>query len=350
MKKYFKFKVFNLYGGAGAGAAPTTDDHNPFTCPVCFEQYNNKYKPITLLCGHSLCIICLTKLKTMKDNNPFLPPRECPTCRMRIADQILNRPNTSISLRDGSLYLQKIETDYDRELKAEKRKHDSTKQREERLRKQLEAKLAEKPSVNTDNTDNFKFFEAYKNIAAIAAEEEPKLRFPETETLKFKEEKRDMSKLYLGDAEYIKNKSFNDILAIKKFVNDNGLEEFQVGEYANTVTFDENGVMKRGNIRIEHINYHGGVDIHTGLPVYGIVHKTPDGTYTNYFGSSNFIQFRIREDNIKLRKEAAERGAARIDPEVYKFIQKIPPLESTRRAQAHKDANKKNDEKYAGDY
>jgi len=155
-----------------------------------------------------------------------------------------------------------------------------------------------------------------------------------------------MNTPYVVDAEYIKNRRFNDTLAIKKFVNDNGLEEFEVGEYADKVTFDENGMEKRENIRIEHINYHGGVDINTGLPVYGIVYKLRDGTYSGYSGSSNFIQFRIREDNIKLRREVAERGTARIDPEVYKFIQKISPIESARRAQAHKYAIKQMEEKY----
>ena len=71
-----------------------------------------------------------------------------------------------------------------------------------------------------------------------------------------------------------------------------------------------------------------------------------DGTYSDYSGSSNFIQFNIRD---RLRLEAAESGGTRIDPEVYKFIQKISPIESARRAQAHKYAIKQYEKKYYND-
>ena len=38
MKNYYKFKVINLYGGA---ALTEGDENNPFTCPVCLDQYDN---------------------------------------------------------------------------------------------------------------------------------------------------------------------------------------------------------------------------------------------------------------------------------------------------------------------
>ena len=326
MKKYLKLKVFNLYAGAALTKDDDDDDESPFKCPVCFNQYNdNEYKPITLLCGHSLCIICLTQLKTMRAT------AKCPICRMIIADRNLESPKPSFSLMDGSLYLKQIVTNL--EMKNKMLMYNLERElRDERLNHNL---TKERASVNTKYYD--------KKVAAISAEEKPKLRYPEAETLKFKEEKKDMNTPYI-DLEYIKNRRFNDTLAIKKFVNDYGLEEFEVGEYADKVTFDENGMEIREHILIEHINFHGGVDIKTGLPLYGIVSKTPDGTYNSYTGSSNFIQLRIRDDNGELRLIAAKSGAARIDPEVYKFIQKISPIESARRAQAHKYANEKKTE------
>ena len=340
MKKYLKLKVFNLYGGA----ALTTDDKNPFTCPVCLEEYNDSnVRPTTLNCGHSLCIKCLTRIKEVNPN--------CPICRKRI-ESVGSKP--SITIEAGSLYLKqkvtnlkkeqkKLKYNLERELRAERRQHDRTKEREKRLKKQLEPEVEKKSFVITKDYDT-RIIKNDKKIAAVAAKEKPKLRYPQAENLKFKEEKRDMSKELYFDKEYNNNIQFNDTLAIKKYINENGLEEFQVGEYADKVTFDENGVEKREHVRIEHINFHGGVHIETDLPFYGIVYKYPEGKYTSYTGSSNFIQFRIREDNSELRKTAAKSGAARIDPEVYKFIQKISPIESARRAAAHKYANEKKTE------
>lgn len=344
MKKYLKLKVFNLYGGA----ALTTDDENPFACPVCFEQYDDKErKPITLLCGHSLCISCLTEIEQISRRGR--DPPQCPLCRDDIAMRSLRDKNPSITLMKGSLYLKqkvtnlekekrKLKYDLERELRAERRQHDRTKERENRLKKQLEPEVEKKPFVLTKDYDTsiIKNDKKIAAVAAVAAVEKPKLRYPEADNLKFKEEKRDMNTPYVVDAEYIKNRRFNDTLAIKKFVNDNGLEEFEVGEYADKVTFDENGMEKREKILIEHINFHGDVDNKTGLPLYGIVYKTPHGGYTGYSGSSNFIQFSIRDDNVELRLRAAERGAPRIDPEVYKSIQKISPAESAHRAKIHK--------------
>lgn len=357
MKKYLKLKVFNLYGGA----ALTTDDENPFTCPVCLEQYDDKKrKPTTLLCGHSLCIACVTEIEqrsrgAVSGQYAGSGPPRCPLCREIIDMRYLMNKKPSISLMDGSVYLTKKVTNLEQEKSRLKynleRDLRSERSRAERLEKRLNSLELEKekPLVNTNN---FTFLKNDKKIAAIAApslkrpaEEKPKLRYPEAENLKFKEEKRDMSKELYFDKEYNNNIQFNDTLAIKKYINENGLEEFQVGEYADKVTFDENGVEKREHIRIEHINFHGGVDIKTGLPNYGIVYKYPEGKYTSYTGSSNFIQFRIREDNAKLRKTVArDERAYQFDPEVYKFIQKISPIESARRAQAHKYANEKKTE------
>ena len=348
MKKYLKLKVFNLYGGA----ALTTDDENPFTCPVCLEQYDDKKrKPTTLLCGHSLCIACVTEIAQIAFAGP--DPPKCPLCREDIDIRFLRYKKPSITLMKGSVYLkqkvnnlekEKRELKYnlERELRAEKRLHHRTKEREKRLKKQLEPKVEKKSFVITKDYDTT-IIKNDKKIAAVAAEEKPKLRYPEAETLKFKEEKRDMSKEYLWDREYKDNVYFNDILAIKKYINEDGLEEFQVGEYADKVIFDENGVEKREHILIENINLHGHLG-KFGLPLYGIVYKTLDGRYTVHTGTANFEQLVIRNDNAELRKKAAESGAARIDPEVYKFIQKISPVESARRARAHKYANEKKTE------
>lgn len=339
MKKYLKLKVFNLYGGA----ALTTDDENPFTCPVCLEQYDDKKrKPTTLLCGHSLCIACVTEIAQIAFAGP--DPPKCPLCREDIDIRFLRYKKPSITLMKGSVYLKQKVTNLEKEKSRLKynleRDLRNERDRAERLQKRvnfLELEK-EKPSVNTNNVTFL------KNDKKVAAEEKPKLRYPEAENLKFKEEKRDMSKEYLWDREYKDNVYFNDILAIKKFVNENGLEEFQEGEYADKVTFDENGVEKREHIVIEHISGRLGK---AGLPIYGIVYKTQDGKYTDYNGSGFGKQFLIREDNDVFRRKAAEIGAARIDPEVYKFIQKISPIESALRARAHKYANEKKADPYS---
>lgn len=163
MKKYLKLKVFNLYGGA----ALTTDDENPFTCPVCLEQYDDKKrKPTTLLCGHSLCIACVTEIEqrsrgAVSGQYAGSGPPRCPLCREIIDMSYLMNKKPSISLMDGSVYLTKKVTNLEQEkkelrynleseLRAERRKHDKTKEREERLKKQLEPKKEEVLVITKD--------------------------------------------------------------------------------------------------------------------------------------------------------------------------------------------------------
>ena len=141
MKKYLKFKVKNLYGGA----ALTTDDKKPFTCPVCLEQYDDKKrKPTTLLCGHSLCIACVTEIAQTAFAGPD-PPR-CPLslCREIIDIRFLRYKKPSISLIDGSVYLNKKVTNLEKEkkelksnLERERRKYEYIKKTRDDLVEQL---------------------------------------------------------------------------------------------------------------------------------------------------------------------------------------------------------------------
>lgn len=342
MKKYLKLKVFNLYGGA----ALTTDDENPFTCPVCLEEYNDSnVRPTTLNCGHSLCIKCLTRIKEVNPN--------CPICREPISRL---GSNPSFTIEASIVYLKqkvtnlekekrKLKSNLERELKAERRQHDRTKEREKRLKKQLEPEVEKKSFVIAKDYDTT-VIKNEKKVAAVAAEEKPKLRYPEAETEKFKEEKRDpdIDNPFL-DGQLRDAQIFNDKLAIKKYINRNGLEEFDINEYADKVTFN-GGREKRENIRIVNKNFHGIKD-KTGLPLYGIVYMTVDGVYTTYTGSSNFIQLGIK--NYKERKEAAERGEARIDPEVYKLIEKINQKAQDRREKKRVFYQNILDKKYAED-
>lgn len=43
-----------------------------FGCNVCFEGYDNgQHLPLTMMCGHTLCLSCMSQLREMK----------CPSCR-----------------------------------------------------------------------------------------------------------------------------------------------------------------------------------------------------------------------------------------------------------------------------
>ena len=43
-----------------------------FGCNVCFEGYNNGlHMPLTMMCGHTLCLSCMNQLREMR----------CPSCR-----------------------------------------------------------------------------------------------------------------------------------------------------------------------------------------------------------------------------------------------------------------------------
>ena len=199
MKKYLKLKVFNLYGGA----ALTTDDKNPLSCPVCLEEYNDSdVRPTTLHCGHSLCIKCLTKIKDVNPND-----QHCPICRTTITRYAKVGVNPTFAIEAGSLYLKQKVTNLQKEkkelkynLERERRQHvlaiKRTKEREKKLMKQLEPKVEKKSSVITKDYATT-IIKNDKKIAAVAAKEKPKLRYPEAENLKFKEEKRDMNKKLL---------------------------------------------------------------------------------------------------------------------------------------------------------
>ena len=43
-----------------------------FGCSVCFEGYNNgQHLPLTMRCGHTLCLSCMNQLRE----------RKCPNCK-----------------------------------------------------------------------------------------------------------------------------------------------------------------------------------------------------------------------------------------------------------------------------
>ena len=37
------------------------------TCPVCFEGYSFLYPPVTLMCGHTICKLCVREIEVKDD-------------------------------------------------------------------------------------------------------------------------------------------------------------------------------------------------------------------------------------------------------------------------------------------
>jgi hypothetical protein len=72
-----KKKIEALVQHANNLPAPPEPYHIPsnFGCNVCFEGYNNGQRlPLTMMCGHTLCLSCMNQLHQMR----------CPSCREHI--------------------------------------------------------------------------------------------------------------------------------------------------------------------------------------------------------------------------------------------------------------------------
>lgn len=55
--------------------AESSDDQNPFNCPICLHLLNN---PITTTCGHSFCMNCINECWDRDDQKGVY---SCPQCR-----------------------------------------------------------------------------------------------------------------------------------------------------------------------------------------------------------------------------------------------------------------------------
>lgn len=55
--------------------AESSDDQNPFNCPICLHLLNN---PVTTTCGHSFCMNCLKECWDRDDQKRVY---SCPQCR-----------------------------------------------------------------------------------------------------------------------------------------------------------------------------------------------------------------------------------------------------------------------------
>ncbi|KAK9964280.1 hypothetical protein ABG768_005470 [Culter alburnus] len=68
--------------------AESSDDQNPFNCPICLHLLNN---PVTTTCGHSFCMNCLNEYWDQDDQKGVY---SCPQCRQTFSPRpALSRSN-----------------------------------------------------------------------------------------------------------------------------------------------------------------------------------------------------------------------------------------------------------------
>jgi RING-type zinc-finger len=84
-----------MFGGAGAAALSVNleDLRDLLTCCVCREPFssdrNRKHRPVTPLCGHTLCYGCLKRVSSSGDY-------KCPTCRAPIVGDLASHKATIV--------------------------------------------------------------------------------------------------------------------------------------------------------------------------------------------------------------------------------------------------------------
>ncbi|XP_073689920.1 E3 ubiquitin/ISG15 ligase TRIM25 [Garra rufa] len=71
--------------------AESSDDQNPFNCPICLHLLNN---PVSTSCGHSFCMDCLNKFWDRDDQKGVY---SCPQCRQTFSPRPALSRNTVLA-------------------------------------------------------------------------------------------------------------------------------------------------------------------------------------------------------------------------------------------------------------
>ncbi|KAL0175041.1 hypothetical protein M9458_031009, partial [Cirrhinus mrigala] len=105
--------IFFDFAEMAESAAGQYEDQ--FICPVCLDRLK---EPVTIPCGHSYCMSCITDCWEQKEQEP---PYRCPQCRESFSQRPLLKKNTLIDemmdmLQKMSLQTAAVERDVKHKL------------------------------------------------------------------------------------------------------------------------------------------------------------------------------------------------------------------------------------------